>query len=244
MPFDMTQLSLDLKLQRHTRFGTFVADSNASVLAHLQESARGSRHETLWLWGGENAGKTHLLQAACREAGECQLRSIYLAADRSQPAEALAGLGSLDFVAIDDVSNLAGDAEQERALFAVVNDFYRGAGTLLMASSGPPSAAGFELADLASRAAGAIVYRLLPLSDEARLSALERLAHSRGLELDSPTASFLLARVRRDMRSLSDWLDILDRESLAAKRKITIPFVRDLLARTGTDMAPETGGEK
>jgi DnaA family protein len=35
------------------------------------------------------------------------------------------------------------------------------------------------------------------------------------------------------MTELCEWLDRLDRASLAAQRRLTIPFVREVLAREG-----------
>jgi len=41
----------------------------------------------------------------------------------------------------------------------------------------------------------------------------------------------MFKRVGRDLLTLTTLLDKLDRESLAAQRKITVPFLRTLLER-------------
>ena len=86
------------------------------------------------------------------------------------------------------------------------------------------------LPDLASRAAGAVVYRLEPLQDEDQIAALIGHARARGLELDRAAAEYLQHRVARDMSGLTEWLERLDRASLVAQRRLTIPFIRELLA--------------
>jgi DnaA family protein len=43
------------------------------------------------------------------------------------------------------------------------------------------------------------------------------------------TASYLLRRLPRDMPALFDLLDQLDEASLAAQRKLTVPFVKSVL---------------
>ena len=63
----MAQLPLALALKDHASFETFVAGSNATAVEHVRSVVHG-RSDTVWLWGAEGAGKTHLLQAACREA--------------------------------------------------------------------------------------------------------------------------------------------------------------------------------
>jgi DnaA family protein len=113
-----------------------------------------------------------------------------------------------------------------------------------MAAEVRPGAAGFALPDLASRAAGAVGYGLQSLSDEDQVEALLRHAAHRGLELDAAAARFLQTRLPRDMSVLCGWLERLDRASLAAQRRLTLPFVREFLgspadaARSAPAVAP------
>ena len=55
-------------------------------------------------------------------------------------------------------------------------------------------------------------------------------AYARGIVLDDAALDWLFARTERDLASLTALLDRLDRESLAAKRRVTVPFLRKLLA--------------
>ena len=235
MSSDTGQLPLALRIDRHACFDSFVADGNNSAIAHLTSVAGGERHDLIWLWGLPGSGKSHLLQASCRLASESGARAMYLNLDPAKmEPEILSNLDSIDLLAIDDLQNLAGDAVWEAALFSLVNARYAVNAALLMAAEGSPSAVGFRLPDLASRAAGSIVYRLKPLNDESQLEALMQHAAIRGLEVDASTAAYLFKRVQRDMRELVLWLDRIDREALIAQRRITVPFVRALLeARAG-----------
>ena len=54
-------------------------------------------------------------------------------------------------------------------------------------------------------------------------------ARLRGFELPEDVGRFLLKRPDREMRTLFDTLDQLDRASITAQRKLTIPFVKDIL---------------
>jgi len=49
--------------------------------------------------------------------------------------------------------------------------------------------------------------------------------------LPRETADYLLKRVPRDLGSLLALLDALDEASLAAQRRLTIPFIRDALEK-------------
>jgi DnaA-homolog protein len=226
----VSQLPLALTLPDHARFSTFVPGTNGAALEHARAVAHAAG-ETLWLWGVAGSGKTHLLQAACREAADADRRAMYLALDDSAlEPEVLAGLDELDMLALDRADAKAGSPEWERRLFVVVNDFLARRGSLLLAARTAPRTAGFRLPDLASRVAAAVTYRLQPLDDEDRVRALVGHAAARGLELDRAAAEYLLHRVARDMRGLGVWLERLDRASLAERRRVTIPFIRELLA--------------
>lgn len=220
------QLALPLTLDAHAAFDTLVDGQNGAAIAHVR-SLTDSRPGLVWVWGARGCGKSHLLQAACRAADAAGKRTMYVPLARPDIApDALAGLDALDFLALDDLDTLAGRADWERALFTVLNEFYARGKPLLLAATNAPAALGFALPDLASRAAGATVYRLHRLDDDDQLEALQRHAHNRGFELDGAAARFLQARVQRDMPALCAWLQHLDAASLAARRRITIPFIR------------------
>jgi DnaA family protein len=76
---------------------------------------------------------------------------------------------------------------------------------------------------------------LQELDEAQQLTALLGHASRRGLELDAATGRFLQSRVQRGMTELCTWLDRLDRASLAAQRRLTIPFVREVLALHQTE---------
>jgi DnaA family protein len=229
---------LALTLAPHARFETFVPGSNATALRHVTELAAGAR-ETLWLWGSSGCGKSHLLQAACRAADLGGRRAMYIELDRDGGVhpEILNGLEAIELLALDQIERVAGEPHWEQRLFGVLNAFLGRQGSLLLAARLAPGAAGLALPDLASRAGGAVIYRLESLGDADQISALVGHARARGLELDKPAAEYLLHRVTRDMTGLAQWLERLDRASLIAQRKLTIPFIRELL------VAESSGGE-
>jgi DnaA-homolog protein len=227
----VAQLPLKLALPDYARFATFVAGSNGPAVEHVRVVATAGG-DTLWLWGAAGSGKTHLLQAACRAATDAGRRAMYVALADVEP-DMLAGLETVELLALDGVQRAAGNGEWEAALFVVLNEFLQRRGGLLLAADVSASGAGFRLHDLASRAAGAVSYRLQPLDDAERAAALRLHAAARGLELEPAAADYLLKRVERGMPALTAWLERLDRESLAEQRRITIPFIRERLAERG-----------
>ena len=224
----MKQLPLGVQLRTHARLETFVAGANASALAHLSSGTPGT---VSWLWGEAGTGKTHLLQALCAASDTQGRRAGYIGLDDpGLRSDMLEGWDALDLVCVDDLDRVARDAAWERALFALYNGLLEQGGALLVASTRAPAELEFTLPDLASRLRSGPIFQLVALNDADRLTALQGHARARGLELPDDAARYLLRRTRRDMHSLCGVLDALDRASLAAQRRLTVPFVRELLA--------------
>jgi DnaA family protein len=226
----LAQLPLALTLADHASFDTIVVGGNGTAVDHVRSLARGAG-ETIWLFGGGGVGKSHLLQAACRAASAAGRRAMYVALPAGSP-RILADLEPMDLLAVDDVHTVARDPAFERVLFAVLNAYSSRSGALLLSAATTAAQCGFDLPDLASRGAGAVTYRLAPLDDEQRATALRLHASARGLALDEAAADFLLKRVARDMTVLTQWLARLDRASLTEQRRLTIPFIRELIRRS------------
>jgi DnaA family protein len=69
--------------------------------------------------------------------------------------------------------------------------------------------------------------KALPESEKRRWLADE--VRERGLDLADDVLEYLFSRVGRSQESLADVIEKLDFESLAQSRKLTIPFVREVL---------------
>jgi DnaA family protein len=214
-------------------FASYVAGRNQLVVGALAGLRSGSGPVCTFVHGPSGAGKSHLLQAICAAASSRQETSSYLplAQLTSLGPEMLAGCGDLAYVCVDDIELIAAQAGWERALFGLHQQLDERGGKLIVTASQPPSAIGFALADLASRLAGGLVFALQPLDDADRMAALQLRAHLRGFELPDDAAQYLLRRLPRDMNSLYAFLDELDQASLQAQRRLTLPFVREILSR-------------
>lgn len=225
---DLSQLALPLRLADHAIFASFLNSGNETLVATLSELADGASGPGCWLWGPASTGKTHLLQAACERAGD---RSVYvpLAPFAAAGPQIIDGLASRELVCLDDIDSVASDADWEHALFDLCNQIADAEGRLVVAAATSPRAAPFALADLESRLSRLAIFQVHELDDSARVAALQLRARHRGLDLPTDTAHYLLKRSRRDMASLYQLLDRLDDEALRAQRRLTIPFVRDVL---------------
>lgn len=225
------------------RFESFYDEPNKELLHQLRAGPWGEDGLHLYLWGPNGSGKTHLLQAACRAAGERGSEAAYLPLGdhiELQPAW-LEGLECSRLVCIDDVQAVAGRPDWEEAVFDLLNRVRDTSGSMLVAASAPAPAIAFGLADLCTRLSWGLTYPVHALNDEQKLHILQARAVSRGLELPEETGRYLLRRMPRDLRSLLHILDRLDTESLAAMRRLTVPFVKEVL-QSSTPRDIETMG--
>lgn len=225
----LNQLSLRMWLRESATFANYVAGSNLQVITALQQACSGGSERFIYLWGSDGVGKSHLLQAACHAAAEHG--SVYL--PLSEPGlapEMLEGLEQMAVVAVDNIDAIAGQREWETALFHLYNRIRdQGHGVLLIAANQPLAAVAIKLPDLRSRLAWGLVFQLHTLSDAEKLAALQQRARQRGFELSEEVGRYLLRHYQRDMSALFELLELLDQRSLAQQRRLTIPFVKEVI---------------
>jgi DnaA family protein len=197
------QLVLDLAPAVEPDFDNYVAGPNAEALASLRSFTAGAtRDAVMYLWGESGSGRTHLLRSA----------------GKANPALVIA----------DDVERL--DEAAQQRLFAAINAARQGGAPVLAAGGQPPAQLALR-EDLRTRLAWGLVYQLRPLSDAEKAQHLRAEAARRGLRLPDEVVGYLLTRLPRDLPSLNSVLAALDRYSLAAKRPVTLPLVREALER-------------
>ncbi|MCH1908502.1 DnaA regulatory inactivator Hda [Stenotrophomonas sp. Y6] len=224
------QLPLALRYPPDQRLETFIGAPDGA-LAQLRAAATGDSRDWVYLVGPAGSGKTHLALAVCAAAEQAGRGSAYLPlqAAAGRLRDALEALEGRDVVALDGLNAIAGQREDEVALFDFHNRARAAGVTLLYTASAAPDALGLVLPDLRSRLSQCGRILLDALDDAGRGAVLRERAIRRGLALDQAAIDWLLTRTGRDLGGLVVLLDRLDRESLAAKRRITVPFLRQVL---------------
>jgi DnaA family protein len=225
------QLPLSLGLQHLPSLDDFIVGHNQVVIDALQRSLKRGGEAILYLFGPTGCGRSHLLQGQCALAEKHGLHCAYLGlSDRATLSpEMLEGLETLDLIAVDDIQLIAGDGAWEEALFVLFNRCRDLGGRMIFSADCGPAALPIRLPDLRSRLAWGLSLSLRTLDDKGRLELLQSLAARRALKLPDDVARYLLERTPRHPSDLVDTIARLDQASLAQKRRLTIPFVRDSL---------------
>jgi len=226
------QLPLGVRLPDRAIFASFLPGRNVQAVEHLRRLAAPGLAGMVWLCGPRGAGKTHLLQAVAAHAS-AQMRTAYMPLrDLARlGVGVLEGLRQLECLCLDDLDEVVGQLEWERALFGLVQAVEEGGRRLVAAAEAPPALLKWALPDLGSRFAASAVFQLRVLDEDEQHSALQLRAKLRGVDLPEETWRWLQRRYPRDMAKLYELLDTLDEAALVAQRRLTVPFIREVLGR-------------
>ncbi len=235
------QLPLPLCPPTPASFEQFIGDETNDAAVHSLRRFLTTPNETLFfLAGEEGTGKTHLLTAACAEIDRLGARGAYapLVEAVGLSPELLSEWEQYDLICLDDLHAIAGVDAWEETIFHLFNRVREAGHRLLISAPRLPALLDIELADLRSRLQWGTSFRLRMPDDTLKQLILKNRAHQRGMRLNDPLADYLLRHYDRNLGRLMRLLDRLDEVSLARQRRLTLPFVRSVIA----DMASERQG--
>lgn len=223
------QLPLDINIHEHQTLENYCWQGNELLKHEILLALNNQGERFFYLWGHSGVGKTHILQAITQKA---EANAIYL------PMEQLLNYGQavfedmeqLDIICLDDIEAIAKYKELEEALFHLYNKIRdNGKTRLFLAGQFAIKSLPLELPDLRSRVGWGLVFHLEELTEQDKLWVLSHQAEEKGLELSPSVGQYLITHCARDMHQLKQLIDKLDKASLAAQRKLTVPFVKQAL---------------
>lgn len=155
----------------------------------------------LYLWGEEGSGKSHLA-ALWLQKGEGEV--------------------------IEDIERFSG---QEEALFFALNRAKDAGQKLLVTARVSPQEVRFQRPDITSRLKGFQEAQIEAPDDALLKSLLLKQAADRQLKLQPEVVEYLLPRMQRSYKAVSEIIRQLDEASLASRREITVPLAREIISR-------------
>jgi len=220
----MQQIPLDVGLADEPSLDNFFSGPNVAVVQHLQQWLQDSRPAaTTYVWGPAGSGKSHLLRAcyaALRAQGHC--------VGHLDPHSAYVSDFDERWVAVvmDDV-HLYSPVLQHTAFswFVQAHTLQR---PVLAAGLLQPNALALR-EDLRTRLGWGQVLALELLTEAQTREVLRKAANARGLALSDEVMDFTLRRFSRDLGSLMQLLNAMDRYALQTQRALTIPLVKSML---------------
>ncbi len=183
----------------------------------------------LIIHGPAGCGKTHLVEVFRRRAGAQTLSHTALAENRVRDPEEAAG-GWI----VEDADSYLNGGEPE-PLFHLFNQVREGRGHLLLSARTAPSQWCIDLADLRSRINAAPAVAIGSPDDELLAAVLVKHFADRQLRVGTDVVDYAVKRMERSFDAVRDLVERLDRQSLRARREITVPLVRQVFLMSGSD---------
>ena len=183
--------------------------------------------QSAYLWGGSHVGKSHILQACCHMAGH-DARYLPLAdLLRFPPDQVLADAHLASVVAIDDMECIETEQAWQEPLFTLFNRCMESGVQLLVAASKAPAQLSALLPDLRSRLTSLTIFQLPHFSEEHIAALLRLRAEAAGITISNEVLQYCTMRLPRDAQRVVQFMEQLDRLSLAQSRPVTIPMIRE-----------------
>ena len=230
------QLTLGVTLNAQQQLSNF-SFAGAPALADAVDQLLKIDHcDSLYVFGSQSVGKSHLLQGCALQAQEMGQEAIYISCSEllkipaDQANDCLAGLEANSLICVDDLHLLIADDQWARAWFHLYNNLTQQGNRLVVSATSNPRTIDCSLNDLRSRLQLAGVFHLNALDEQASGQLLQAKAKQKGLQLSDEQVAYIFSRSPRGLANLLAVLDSLDAASWHEKRRITIPFIKQVMA--------------
>jgi DnaA family protein len=228
----MKQIPLAIGPDPLPTFDSYLTSANAAAVAHLRALVMPAA--PVYLWGPAGSGKSHLLRALVNQRQAVGERAgSFDAADLTpwqlQPDWTL--------VVVDRCELL--DTERQQAAFSLF--VQAGEAGMQWAAAGRVPPVDLDMRDdLRTRLAWGHVFALHPTAEHESRAVLRREADRRGIFLADEVMDYLLTRAARDLGTLMQLLDRMDRFALARQRTVTVPLLRQMLQEDAVESGTAT----
>ena len=207
--------SLKLRPREEYSADSFRVGVNQNLFNHLYSN------QNIWFYGASGLGKTHVAHILVARTENAILVNA--------SAYDLDGIESFALVILDSIELWLGSLETEKRVFELYERLQRYGGRLVITARKKVSEYNYNLVDLCSRLETMRSFQLQPLPDREKMLLVQELARLRGFEVSDSVVQFIFKYVGRAQGLLIHTLDTLENESLIHNRRITIPFLKQVL---------------
>jgi DnaA-homolog protein len=224
------QLTLNIQLNPESTFENYIQGDNQQLCAQLH-TLPNQASQFIYLWGPAGVGCSHLLQASCHHMLETHKTVCYFNMRDllNLDVEVFSGLENVDCICLDEIHLIKNENIWQEALFHLYNRLKETSSSLVITANCAPRHLGFSLADLVSRLSQCLIFQVHELSDENKQKAVVMHLNQRGMRISDDVANYLVQHAPRDMPTLLQLIETLDHASLSEQRRLTIPFIKQVL---------------
>ncbi|MDC9719286.1 MAG: DnaA regulatory inactivator Hda [Gammaproteobacteria bacterium] len=233
---ELKQLTLGVTLNAEQKLSNFCFDGAPALAQAVEHMLIQNHADSVYVFGAQGVGKSHFLQGCVLKAQDLGKDALYISGQElanipaHQASECLTGLEFNHLICVDDIDCLIADSQWAQAWFHLYNQLMQLGRQLVVAAKTNPRTIDCPLDDLRSRLQLANVFQLNTLDEKATREVLKAKAKQKGLDLSDEQVAYIFSRSARSLPSLLGVLDLLDAASWHEKRRITIPFIKQVMA--------------
>jgi DnaA family protein len=231
-PINTIQIALPLTFDKEFSFNNFLSEQSDFFTSSLQASINQVGESLIGVWGGQDSGKTHLINATASYARLQGSRFEFydgyqlMECDPSQFDD----FANCRILLIDNLDAICGNRQWEQKFYHLINACKRGEMTLLFTVSVNPPFLDCSLADFQSRLSWGLLIQLPLVVDTDIGQVLKFRAELLGIDLSKEVVTYLLTHYSRHLSAQMEILRLVDKMSLSAKKRVTVPFIKQTLS--------------
>ena len=223
------QLPLKIQFDELLTFDNFIIGPNEQGANYLHNLGNLTQ-QSVFIWGSTGTGKTHLVQALYHHLMDIGKQPGFIDTSEAElKPDVLDGFEYFDYVILDGIENVIGNTDWQEKLFHLYNRLMANNSSIVLTSRNNPNTLESILPDLSSRLLSGLVFQLHELTEEGKKEALIKRAEDFGLVMTNEVLNYWMTHCSRDMHEIFTQLRNLDNASMAHKRRLTVPFLKQVL---------------
>jgi DnaA family protein len=226
------QIALPLTFDKQFSFDNFLSEQADFFTSSLKSSINQVGESLIGVWGGQDSGKTHLINATAHFARQQSSRFQFYDGFQlmeCDPAQ-FDDFVNCEILLVDNLDAICGDLQWEQKFYQLINACKQGEMTLLFTVSVNPQFLDCTLPDFQSRLSWGLLLQLPVVVDTDIGQVLKFRAELLGIDLSKEVITYLLTHYSRQLSAQMGILRLLDEMSLSAKKRVTVPFVKKALS--------------
>ena len=236
------QFILDFPARPEYSFSNFVVSEGSRVAFNAARqfcNDSTTLFRTLYLFGGKNLGKTHLLLSIGNQYSSKGKKALYVhSLDFIQKTDEHANGSSSDFISIlsnadlfllDAVDHINNQPTSQQKLYLILTSLIEKEKKVAFAGNCNPANLKSTESYLTSRFQWGVSTELKSIDDNTTAKIIVKLANDVGLIIPDKVVKYLLIRIPRDFISIKHAITKVNRESYILKKKVTVSMVKETL---------------
>ena len=179
------------------------------------------------MFGEKSTGKSHLCKAVFDIIEDTKI----LVNQHNFDALKEIDFQNINYLILDDFEIILEKGNNEDTLFYYINEFIISKKSLLISSINSTEQITFTKKDLKSRLTSNLIFNIKEISDERKVEVLKNITEDIGWTIEENVCQYIMNHYQRDLFFLCNVLKSLDENSLALKKRVTIPFVKSIIER-------------